>query len=310
MGDIHQLILRHGLERARDMAETATDRQAVEAAAAVLGDEAARMGVTHAGFAMTSLPHKRVAADFWERDGGVVRLTVESGREKDRTPIGIPYGAVARMILLYLQTQAVRTRSREVELGASMNAWLGAMGISVGGKTYALVREQARRISRCRLTFVRRAGGVEAVTNAAFVREAILPNLDYTRAEGQLTLWQERATLDEGFYASLIEHPLPLREAAIREISGRSMAIDVYIWLAYRLHALSRPTPISWASVYGQFGAGYRQERLRDLKPVFIDALKLSLAVYPEAQVEVDEGKGLLLLPSPPPVVERHRRIA
>jgi len=172
------------------------------------------------------------------------------------------------------------------------------------------VREQARRISRCRLTFVRRTGGVEAVTHAAFVREAILPTLDSTRAEGQLSLWQERATLDEGFYASLIEHPLPLREAAIREISGRSMAIDVYIWLAYRLHALSKATPISWTAVYCQFGAGYRQDRLRDLKPVFTDALKLALAVYPEAQVEVDEGIGLVLLPSPPPMAERHRRIA
>ena len=50
------------------------------------------------------------------------------------------------MILLYLQTQAVRTRTREVELGASMNAWLGAMGIKVGGKTYQIVREQSRKI--------------------------------------------------------------------------------------------------------------------------------------------------------------------
>jgi len=36
--------------------------------------------------------------------------------------------------------------------------------------------------------------------------------------------------LDEGFYQSLIDHPLPLREAAIRQISNRSMAIDLYIW--------------------------------------------------------------------------------
>jgi hypothetical protein len=58
-------------------------------------------------------------------------------------PIGVPYGSIARMILLYLQTQAVRTRSREVELGASMNAWLTAMGIPIGGKTYQIVREQS-----------------------------------------------------------------------------------------------------------------------------------------------------------------------
>jgi hypothetical protein len=45
--------------------------------------------------------------------------------------------------------------------------------------------------------------------------------------------------LDEDFYQSLIEHPLPLREAAIRQISSRSLAIDLYVWLAYRLHILS-----------------------------------------------------------------------
>src|SRR5215218_1882433 len=155
MGNVHWLILQRGIEQARAMAETAIDRRAVEAAAAVLGDEAARLGVTHAGFAMTSLPHKRSSAEVWERDGGLVKLLVESGRRPDRSLVGIPYGSVARMILLYLQTQAVRTRSREVELGASMNAWLGAMGISVGGKTYQLVREQAQRISACRLTFFR-----------------------------------------------------------------------------------------------------------------------------------------------------------
>src|ERR687894_350199 len=87
-----------------------------------------------------------------QRHAGAVRLLVESGHNADGVPIGIPYGSIARMILLYLQTQAVRTQSREVELGASMNAWLGAMGIPVGGKTYQVVREQAQRISTCRLT--------------------------------------------------------------------------------------------------------------------------------------------------------------
>jgi hypothetical protein len=35
------------------------------------------------------------------------------------------------------------------------------------------------------------------------------------------------------------------------------MAIDVYIWLAYRLHALNGPIPVTWQAVFGQFGAGW-----------------------------------------------------
>ena len=56
---------------------------------------------------------------------------------------GVPYGARARMILLYLQTQAVRTGSREVALGRSMRDWMERMGLSVGGETARGLREQA-----------------------------------------------------------------------------------------------------------------------------------------------------------------------
>lgn len=302
MGTVHQLILHRGIEGARKEASSdKTDRLCVEAAYEVMADEDGRIGIAHAGFAMTALPHKRITETVWERDGGQIKLLVESGLDIRKQPIGVPYGSIARMILLYLQTQAVRTRSREVELGTSMNAWLTAMGIPIGGKTYQIVREQSRRISRCKLTFFRRSETAEAVTNGAFVRDAILPL--NPNAPEQLPLWQERVRLDEGFYQSLIEHPLPLREAAIRQISNRSMAIDLYVWLAYRLHVLQSPVEVGWPALRRQFGESYGELRFfrRDVLP----SLKLALAVYPEARVVVDERAGLTLYPSPPPVSER-----
>jgi hypothetical protein len=278
-----------------------SDRICVDAAYEVMSDESGRIGIVHAGFAMTALPHKRTNEPIWERDGGQVKLLVESGLDIQKQPIGVPYGSIARMILLYLQTQAVRTRSREVELGTSMNAWLTAMNIPVGGKTYQIVREQSRRISRCRLTFFRRSETAEIVTNGAFVRDAILPLNPH--APDQLPLWQERVRLDEGFFQSLIDHPLPIRETAIRQISNRSMAIDLYIWLAYRLHVLRGPVEVSWPALRRQFGESYSELRFfrRDALP----PLKLALAVYPEARVVIDERAGLILYPSPPPVSER-----
>lgn len=302
MGSIHQLILREGVEEARRaVSGDKNDRLCVDAAYEVMSDEKAQIGIAHAGFAMAALPHKRTSEAVWERDGGQVKLLVESGLDSNKQPIGIPYGSIARMILLYLQTRAVKTRCREVELGASMNAWLTAMNIPVGGKTYQIVREQSRKISRCRLTFFRRTPGAELVTNGAFVRDAILP-LDPDARE-QMSLWQERVRLDEGFYQSLIEHPLPLRETAIKQISSRSMAIDLYVWLAYRLHILKEPVKIHWPALRRQFGEGYKELRFfrRDMLP----SLKLSLAVYPEAHIEIDEKVGVTLYPSPPPVPER-----
>jgi hypothetical protein len=261
-------------------------------------DEQQRVGIMHAGFSMTALPHKDIPETQWVRKGAGVKLLVESGSDSGLKPIGIPFGSIARMILLYLQTEAVTTRSREIELGRSMNHWLTSMGIDNGGKTYKLVREQSKRLSLCRLTFYKETPNATLVTNGSFVRDAIIP----TREGDQLPLWREAVRLDEGFYASLIEHPMPVREAAIRQIGGRSMAIDVYIWLAYRLHQLTKPTPISWAALCAQFGSGFTHGW--HFKAKFKEPLALALAAYPEAQVVADDT-GLILYPSPPPVPDR-----
>ena len=297
MGELHELILRDGLEAARLRADTKMQRHAVEAAAQLLAEEESRLGITHAGFAMTSLPHKRISDPYWKRQGNRTTLLVESGRDREGELLGVPYGSLARLILLYLQTEAVRTGNPEVELGRSMKAWMTRMSLSAGGKTYQLVGEQARRISGCRLTFFTDLTTAELRSNGAFVQSSI--SLAGLAEEHQPTLWQDRVRLDDGFWRSLKEHPVPVREEALKAIGTRSFAIDVYIWLAYRLHALTRPTPVTWAAVHAQFGAGFRL--IRQLKPTFLEALQMALAVYPEANVRVEES-GLLLHPSPPAI--------
>src|SRR3984957_5884335 len=163
MGEVHQLLLRHGLDHARTLAASKLERSAIDAAAAILADEEGRLGITHAGFAMTSLPHKRIEDGLWRREGHRTTLLVESGRSRSGDLVGVPYGSIARLILLYLQTEAVRTNSPEVELGRSMKSWMSRMSLTTGGKTYQLVTEQARRISPCRLTFfTERETGAEA----------------------------------------------------------------------------------------------------------------------------------------------------
>lgn len=301
MGEVHRLILRHGLDGARVGAASRAERQAVEAAAALMAEEESRLGITHAGFAMTSLPHKSIAEPFWRREGHRTTLLVEAGRDRQGNSLGVPYGSIARLILLYLQTEAIKTGCPEVELGRSMKSWMGRMSLTTGGRTYQLVAEQAHRISACRLTFFTESesGGAEARRNGAFVQDAITFSAPSPDDERQAGLWQDRVRLDAGFWESLRAHPVPIREEAIRAIGSRSLAIDVYVWLAYRLHALPRATAVSWAAVHAQFGAGFRL--VRQIKPTFSEALQLALAVYPEARVEVGKD-GLTLHPSPPAV--------
>lgn len=306
MADVHNLIARFGVDRAREMLPT-TDRKVIDTAAAALATESRAMGITYAGFCLTSLPHGALADDeVWRRQGHGVRLIIEPGRLP--TPgggdklYGVPYGARARMIMLYLQTQAVQTGSPEIELGNSMYQWLTRMGISDGGKQYRDVREQANRISACNLTFVWDDDGRKATYAKDSIIKGGITFADAERNSKQLALWTEKVRLSDTFYKALREHPVPVWEPAIKLIANKSMAIDLYIWLAYRLHVLTGPTPISWAALFQQFGFSYRN--LKHFKPRLVEALTIAMAVYPEAKVDMTD-QGVTLYPSAPPIPER-----
>jgi hypothetical protein len=298
MADVHQLILQHGIEEARRQAATRHERAMVETAYQVLGEEAESIGFTYSGFALTSLPHKEQGETVWRREGHNLTLVLQSGVDRQGQVVGLPYGSYARFILLFLQSEAVRSRSREIELGRSMQVWLGRMGLSIGGNSYRLVKEQAKRISVCRLTFYGSTGDQEVLRNGAFVEGAITMR---GSSPDQPSLWQDRVRLDEAFYRALCEHPVPVSEAALKAIGPRSMTIDVYIWLAYRLHALKRDTEVSWSALYAQFGAGFK--RLRAFRSQFIESLGLALASYPEARVSIEEH-GVVLRPSRPAIAK------
>jgi hypothetical protein len=290
MAEVHQLIIQYGIEEARRQAVTKHERQVIEAAYQVLSDESERIGYTYSGFALTSLPHKPQTELLWKREGHNLTMLIESGRDRSGTPLGVPYGSYARFILLFLQ--------REVELGRSMRVWLATMGISIGGKTYKQVNEQARRISGCSLTFFADRSGAQIKSRGGFVKtEITMSAID----EQQPVLWQDRVILDEDFYRALREHPVPVSDTALRAIGPRSLVIDIYIWLAYRLHALKKDVEISWTALHAQFGA--EVERLRGFRKYFIECLAIAVAAYPDARVDVAD-RGLILRPSRPAIAK------
>ena len=126
--------------------------------------------------------------------------------------------------------------------------------------------------------------------------------LDSNSETGQGSLFTETAKLSEVFFEQLKKHPVPLEDAAIRAINNNSMALDVYAWLAYRLHVLSSPRAVTWKALRPQFGGGV--ERDNNFKAQFLTNLRLALAVYRDAKVEV-EDTGLVLHPSRPPVTPK-----
>ena len=84
-------------------------------------DEAQSLGFMSRLLVMVNLPYRDPgieALSWWRENGGVI-LDVTPGRKKGKS-IGIPYGTYPRLILAYLITQAVRTKSPEIFLGKNI----------------------------------------------------------------------------------------------------------------------------------------------------------------------------------------------
>jgi hypothetical protein len=172
--------------------------------------------------------------------------------------------------------------------------------VSVGGRTGTLVKQQAERISRCRLTFHIQGGKTAGLINQSIVDRALFIEDETEGQQQRLSL--ETAKLSEGFFEQLKKHPVPLEEAAIRAINNNPAALDCYLWLAYRLHVLTAPRMVTWRALKGQFGTAYKEAY--HFKNKWTQTLAMAMAVYPAANVEVVD-EGVILKPSRPPVAPK-----
>lgn len=294
---VHRVILEQGFQQGTLFANE--DQRVFAIASQFLADERVDPVYTHPGLCLTVLPHREIAAGkVWERQTGYASLLVHPLQGQDGRMRGVPFGAKARLILIFLMTEAVRTRSRRVELGRSMHAWLKAMGVAVNGTNYRTVADQADRIEHCLLSF-----HLCGRSGHAALRDSIIRGSFQSFGDAE----DHTVELSEGFYSTIIERPVPLVEGAIRLLANTCMPLDLYLWLAYRLHVLERPAKVSWQSLHTQFGAATRE--LKHFKPRFVRDVEIAKAVYPEAMVDLTEA-GIVLHPSSPPIAPRPRAVA
>jgi hypothetical protein len=290
MGNLHRRLEEHGQQALLLEAPNRTARKLIEIASVVLSDDSDERVFTHPALCLTVLPHRsRPEREVWKRVNGPYTLMVQPTADHEGRFHGVPHGSKARLILLYLQTEAVKTNSRIVELGTSMRRWLRSMGVTITGPNYEEVRRQAQKIERALVSFTFTGDDATVSWQDTIIRGSFQrPCSDEVRT----------VELSESFFKSITERPVPVCESAIRVLGERCMALDLYLWLAYRLHSLPRPTVVPWASLHSQFGAATRL--LKHFKPHFAREIEAALAAYPGARVELRED-GIRLHPSPSP---------
>lgn len=292
-----------------------TQQRLIRSAVEIEAEDPDSILYMHTVFCQTGLPYRNpgLLVRAWEREQGSVALKVDAGEARNPdtgtwVKLGLPYGPKPRLILAHLNAEALRTGSPEIEVGDSLTAFVKRIlsnrltaRSDPNGREIRLFKDQLGRLaaSMIRLAAVRngRAYQVDTKVVSAF-------DLWFPKDQRQRVLWPSTVRLSLDYFESLQRHAVPLDERAIAALSHSAMALDLYCWLAQRLHRIDpgRPAFVPWAALHAQFGWHY--ERIRDFRRVFCQTLDSVLTQYRAARVELDQ-RGMTLRNSSPPVKGR-----
>ena len=253
--------------------------------------------------AQVTLPHSKPEGNEYVRKNGYLTLSILAPSH-----IGLPYGGIPRVVLSWLTTEAVRTKSREIILGNNLSSFMAQVGlVPTGGRwgTIPRLQSQLRRlfISEIICTYDSELASLGTSLGVASQYQLWWD----AKAPQQRSLFQSSVTLGEGFYKEIIERPIPINMEVLKVLKKSPLALDLYVWLTYRMSYLRKPTTIPWEALQSQFGSDYT--RIRRFKTKVGEALGKVVALYPEAKFEIDPV-GLRLFPSRPHVSRQLKSIS
>ena len=275
--------------------------------AGLLGSDTSDVTFQHSIFCQTSLPYRDPGPDVrrWERQQGATALLINAGEARDTetgewVKVGLPWGPKARLVMMHLNTEAVRTQSPCVDVGDSLTAFVRRLGLTTDGRTVRTIKNQVGALSAALIRMAYSGQGGAYQLDAKMISGF---DLWFPKDERQRVLWPSQVQLSLDYFQSLQAHAVPLDERAIAALSHSALGLDLYAWLAQRLHRIPKPHRqfVAWPLVRDQFGSGYAS--LPKFRQVFMTALRQVHAVYPAMKIDIT-GHGLFLYTSPPPVVK------
>jgi len=261
------------------------------------------MAFTHSVLCQVGLPRAKVEGREFMRQSGAAWVNVQAGwLDEGKGPVqqSIPYGVMPRLALAWVSTYAVRHGSREIPIGDSAAEFLRLMDMDKDGRRYLTLRKQMHALAACRLQLGFKGHTFNGQPVEQF--DAWVSNRD----SQQRPLWPGVLTLSEHYFNELRDRAVPLDNRALHALKGSALALDVYCWLAHRLHRIEgKGVTLHWKPLREQFAQEYTgKDADKDFKKKFVPALRKVQAVYPAANVKQVTG-GLLLLGSPPPIPKK-----
>lgn len=243
----------------------------------------------------------------WESRQGRATLLVEAGKALNPNTghfeqLGLPYGSKSRLLLMHLNSEAVRRQSPIIPVEDTMTAFFRRlMGRTQDGRQAKMLKGQLSALAAAQFRM-----GISGPESALQVNTQIVGafNLWFEKDDSQRILWPSTLKLSLDYFESLTRFAVPLDERAIAALAHSAIALDIYCWLAQRLHRIpaGKPQFVPWPLLHAQFGQGYN--RIRKFRLFMSGILPQIHVVYPDARFSAD-AQGMHLENSMPPVKKR-----
>ena len=195
-----------------------------------------------------TLPHKDPGnVPLWKRTNGNLTLAIQPGMDvRTGETYGYPYGTIPRLLLFWITTEAIRTRSPRLELGSTLSEFMHELGLSPytgrGKRGDATrLREQMQRLFQARISFHRHTEA-QGRQGHSWLNMEVAPRGELwwdIKNPDQTALWGSWIKLGEDFYQAITAAPVPVDLRALRALKRSPLALDLYAWLtheAYRAH--------------------------------------------------------------------------
>jgi len=252
------------------------------------------LGYMARALVQASMPHKKTEDSCFTRKNGHYSLTITANPE-----VGLPYGSIPRLVMIWVTTEAVRKKSRELVIGGSLSSFMGELGIPRTGAYIERFKNQTKRLFSCAISCTYDDGSTWQIENVRTVKKARLTWAAESEHKEDRKTNNSVLLLDKDFFEEILSRPVPIDLNVIKKLKTSSLALDIYSWLTYRMSYLKKMTNIPWGLLHDQFGSNYAKTKSGRyaFKKHFTNQMIKILALYPDANVK-SEKKGLIIYPS------------
>lgn len=296
---------------------TAAQRKLLDDSATIFGEPATKQDAAYLPreLVQVTLPHRNPGnIPVWTRSNGNLTVAIQPGANiAARKSYGYPYGTIPRLLLFWITTEAVRTKSPLLELGNSLSGFMAELGLNNANGGTGAKRSDARRLrdqmERLFNAFISFQANLErddstgtARLNMAVVRKT---ELWWSRKDPEQTaLWGSTIELGQDFFAAITAYPVPADIRALRALKRSPLALDLYAWLSYeafRAHRTRKPRFETWIQLHAHVGAEYKHPN--NFRAHAKATLRKIKTVYPGLKLG-DKVGGIQVLPESWPAIQ------